>query len=292
VHGADHYGEFKLSITKALADQLSSALKKLKPTALTSGALDLLPHRPGVYQLYLDGRRVYVGKASKSLPTRLRKHHRKLSGRPIPGAISFVCLYLDEDLEASAPEKMLLGKYEGKYEPAEGEQMEKLAWNNNGFGNNDPGRRRDASEVESNHFDALYPIDLELVVDWLTPGIRPIGKVLSELKKGLPYNLRFESIKNSERARHDYKVTLVVPSEPMAAHEVLSQIVAGLPPGWQATALPGYLILYFEANTYNSALCWWRRVADDVIETAGPGIFAPPAEITEVGENEGDGEDG
>ncbi|PWU43460.1 restriction endonuclease [Micromonospora globispora] len=285
---ASHHADFKLSITKALADQLSAALQKLTPAPLTDEALEALPAGPGVYQLYVDGRRVYVGKASKSLPPRLRKHYRKLSGRPIAGAVSFVCLYLDEDLEASAPEKMLLGKYEGKYERADGEQAQKLPWNNNGFGNNDPGRRRDGSEVEANHFDAVYPVNLDLVVGWLTPRLRPVGEVLAELKKQLPYNLRFENPKDSTRARQDYKTTVEVPSHPMTVRAALQLIVGGLPEGWQATALPGYLILYFENTVYRSAQCWWSRAGAGVVETPGPGLFAPATEIAE----ESDDEDG
>ncbi|MDW5328677.1 GIY-YIG nuclease family protein [Plantactinospora sp. KLBMP9567] len=286
---AKHHDEFKLSITKALADQLSAALQKLTPKSLTGEALDALPKGPGIYQLYVDDQRVYVGKASKSLPARLRKHHKKLSGRPIAGGVSFVCLYLDEDLEASAPEKMLLGKYEGKYERTAGEQPEKLQWNNNGFGNNDPGRRRDGSAVEANHFDALYPVNLDLLVNWLTPGPRTVAKVLAELKRGLPYNLRFE--KDTPRARQDYNQVVQIPDQGISVRTALKLIVGTLTEGWQATALPGYLILYYESTSYDSAQCWWSRAGASVVETPGPGKFAPATEIAEKsedGENEED----
>lgn len=289
VSNTNHHAEFKLSITKALADQLSAALKKLTPAPLTAEVIDVLPKGPGVYQLYLDGQPVYVGKASKSLPTRLRKHYRKLSGRPITGEVSFVCLYLEEDLEASAPEKMLLGKYEGKYERADGEPAQKLPWNNNGFGNNDPGRRRDTSEVAANHFDALYPVNLDLTIDWLTAGVRPVGKVLTELKDNLPYNLRFEQPKNSTRARHDYKLNVEVPSHPMTVRAALQLVVGALPEGWQGTALPGYLILYYENTSYNSAQCWWRRSGSEVIETPGPALFAPATDIVEEPDEDDEG---
>jgi hypothetical protein len=283
---ADHYDDFKLSITKALADQLSAALQKLTPVPLTAAALDALPKGPGVYQLYLEGQRVYVGKASKSLPARLRKHLKKVSGRPIVGQVSFVCLYLEEDLEASAPEKMLLGKYEGKYERAEGEQVQKLPWNNNGFGNNDPGRRRDGSEVEANHFDALYPINLDLMIDSLAPGPRAVGDVLFELKKKLPYNLRFENPKDSSQARLAYRATVEVPLYPITVRAALELILSVLPEGWQATALPGYLILYFEGTVYGSARCRWNRAGAGVVETPGPGLLAPAAEIAEKSDDE------
>lgn len=281
VSNASHHADFKLSITKALADQLSAALQKLTPVPLTLESLNRLPDGPGVYQLYLDDEQVYVGKASKSLPTRLRKHHRKLSGRPIPGKVSFVCLYLEEDLEASAPEKMLLGKYEGKYERTPGQHHRKLPWNNNGFGNNDPGRRRDRSIVEENHFDAIYPIDLDLIIDGPPSGVRKVGEVLATVKKQLPYLLRFEDPRKDKQAAHDYSTRVEIPSEAISVRSLMKLAIGALPEGWQATALPGYLILYRESATYESAQCWWRRHQDEVIQTAGPKHFAPAGNIKE-----------
>jgi len=73
--------DFKLSITQALADQLAQRPAALRPAPLSEDSLHHVENRPGVYELFLEGRRVYVGKAGNSLPTRLRNHARKLSGR-------------------------------------------------------------------------------------------------------------------------------------------------------------------------------------------------------------------
>jgi hypothetical protein len=183
--------EFKLSITRALADQLADALSRLQPAPLTLDGLENIQPRPGVYELYLDDQRVYVGKASKSLPTRLHNHLRKLSGRSRIqlNDVSFQCLYVDEDLEAAAPEKMLIKMYRNQGG---------APWNTNGFGNKDPGRRRDHSLVKSNHFDALYPINLDLAIGSIPPGTYPARKFLEKVKSSLPFNLRFD--KDSHRA--------------------------------------------------------------------------------------------
>ncbi|MFN2495899.1 MAG: GIY-YIG nuclease family protein, partial [Pseudonocardiaceae bacterium] len=105
--------DFKLSITQALADQLAERLEPLRPAPLIEDSLERVESRPGVYELFLGEQRVYVGKASTSLPFRLRKHARKLSGRTgsLLEKVSFVCLYVDEDLEAAAPETLLIKKY-------------------------------------------------------------------------------------------------------------------------------------------------------------------------------------
>ena len=73
--------EFRLSITRALEDQLAAALKTLSPDPLTAEGLGELEARGGVYQLYHRGTFVYVGKAEQSLPGRLGDHLRKISGR-------------------------------------------------------------------------------------------------------------------------------------------------------------------------------------------------------------------
>jgi hypothetical protein len=258
--------DFKLSITQALADQLAERLQPLRSAPLSENSLEHVANRPGVYELFLADQRVYVGKASKSLPARLRNHARKLSGRTglSLANVRFVCLYVDEDLEAAAPETLLIKKYRD----AGGSP-----WNTNGFGNKDPGRRRDTSEIAANHFDALYPINLNATVE-LTPGTWRVEELLAEVKKKLPYNLRYERI--SIAARHNYQVSLHVESSAPSTRQLAELILTALPVGWQLTALPGYAILYKETIDYETALAWWRRTTTGVVETTGPAHTAPP----------------
>ncbi|PIB73300.1 hypothetical protein [Mycobacterium celatum] len=268
--------DFKLSITRALADQLHSALDRLTPTSLSVDELARLQQRGGVYVLFVDGSRVYVGKADASLPARLTQHMRKLSGRIGPfaaGAVTFVCLYVDEDLEASAPEKLLIKAYldEGG-----------VPWNNNGFGNKDPGRNRDTTIVRANHFDALYPINLNFPValDAAVVGDSDALACLTDLKKKLPYLLRFG---RTGHTRELQAAKLTVPAVELPLRQWMKLIVGALP-GWLATALPGYVILYKEQDPdrYHSAITYWRREADGVvIEAAGQGQQAPAGVIDE-----------
>ena len=139
--------EFKLSITRAMADQLAEALSRLQRAPLTPASLVDVQPRPGVYKLFLHDQRVYEGKPAKSIPSRFNNHLRKLSGLSNIRLddIGFQCLYVQEDLEAAAPEKMLIKIYR---------DQGGAPWNTNGFGNKDLGRNRDHSLVKSNHFDA------------------------------------------------------------------------------------------------------------------------------------------
>lgn len=253
--------EFKLSITRALADQLAESLDRLRPAALTTEQLVMLQPRPGVYELFLHERRVYVGKSSKNILARLGNHLRKLSGRSNIELtdMSFQCLYVDEDLEAASPEKLLIKKYR---------DQGGAPWNTNGFGNKDPGRNRDHSLVKANHFDAKYPINLDLRIEALEPGPRPVKAYLQAVKKELPFNLRFDT--RSPRSKEDYGgTTAVVSCGDQAVRDLIRAAVEALPEGWQATALPGYVILYPENAIYESAHALWRKQDAVVSEISG-----------------------
>jgi Eco29kI restriction endonuclease len=271
--------EFKLSITRALADQLLEKLRSLDPAPLTSDNLAALQPRPGVYELFLDGaeggeERVYVGKASKDLPSRLNKHRRKLSGRARISLtkVRFQCLYVDEDLEAAAPEKMLINRYRA---------AGIVPWNTNGFGNNDPGRKRDRTLVKAKHFDALYPANLDLIVDSdaLGPGNYPVEQYLKAVKTALPFNLRYEE--KSERSKDYTRHEIEVPARPLTVRELISIAIDALPAGWQATALPGYVILYHEAAEYESARYVWRKRDGQVQESRGRDLRDEDGEVAE-----------
>jgi hypothetical protein len=271
-----HTADFKLSITKALADQLAERLWPLCPIPLTEDAVDDLDPRPGVYLLYHEGHRVYVGKAQRKLSTRLRRHWRKVRGRENlrPDDVTFVGLYVDEDLDAAAPEKLLIRRYK-----AEG-GSDGVPWNLNGFGNNDPGKQRDLSAVPVNHFDARYPADLEWALD-LPAGQRPLGRVLEEAKQQLPYNLRFEDARRSGGARTAYQTEVDVPPVSITTSQLLELAITALPPSWQATALPGYVILYGKHAEFPSARVWWRRAGDSARAIRRQMKLAPQREIAE-----------
>jgi len=244
----DSVAEFKLSITKALADQLAEALDPLTPSALTSPNIEDLDKRPGVYILFLDDRRVYVGKTANALPKRLSQHLKKISGRSRlhVDRVSFVCVYVDKDMDSVAPERMLIARYSSGGG---------VPWNKNGFGNKDPGRNRDTSLVKINHFDAEYPINLD------APALLPETKIsvstaLTTLKSMSFFNFRYDKSLGAK----PYQVA--IPSTATTFREVIEEILSALPAGWQATALPGYVILYQEEVEYQSATGWWRKAQD------------------------------
>ena len=239
-------GEFRLSITRALGDQLATALNELSPAPLDWTHIKALARRPGVYQLYEDDSFVYVGKADSSLQDRLAEHLTKISGRLEVGAMTFCCLYVEEDLHAVAPERLLIARYKG------GGQV---AWNNNGFGNNDPGKERDTTDFSKkpDHFDVLHPANLDWLCDDITPGSYSVAELLQALKDALPYVFRYQ-----RSVFHKEILTRVTPGTNTADQlfRLVATAVSDVEPDWQITALPGYVIFYPRKGPYPSA----RRV--------------------------------
>jgi hypothetical protein len=252
--------EFKLRITKALADQLAETLDPLVPASLTADAIaDLVEPRPGVYQLYHRGALVYVGKASRNLRDRLSDHQRKLSGRRNIDLLDvrFKCAYVDEDLDAAAPETLLIKKYQ-----AVGE----IPWNNNGFGSHDQGRNRDHQVIKESHFDAHFPIDLdyEVTLDGVSWAL---AELLERVNALAPYTVRRE--KKDTSALQVLQEIVITIDTVTTVGRVIERTVRALPEGWQATVLPGALILYPESTVYQSALGWYRS------SDAGEAVWTP-----------------
>jgi hypothetical protein len=231
-------------LTGALAEQLDATLPTLTPEPLSIIKLQNVDATPGIYQLYLAGELVYVGKADKNLRGRLTDHHRKIVGRLNINIadLTFTGLYLEGTWIPVGPEQMLIKKRE--------DQGVKPAWNFNGFGINDPGKERDTTNFGPDHFDVLYPANLNFAISTVTAGTYPASDLLPAVKRELPYLFRYEN----QWARHpDYLSSQVtVRSSPMA-WEVFDALVAALPSGWQITALPGYVIMYKNLRSYPSA---------------------------------------
>ncbi|HEY1176221.1 Eco29kI family restriction endonuclease [Streptomyces ossamyceticus] len=281
---ADQFSDqFRLSITKALGDQLADALDNLTPAPLTQENLDALDERAtieklqsrsGVYQLHRgpDHDLVYVGKADKPLSSRLGNHLRKISGRRgiSIDEMTFKCLYVAEDFSAVAPEKLLIKKYK---------KSGHIPWNANGFGNKDPGQQRDTTVLKANHFDMLFPIDLDCAVEGLTPGERSLHDLLQQIKQGLKYNFRY---KESAQFKN---IAVSVPEYEMTADGVFELVARALPQSWQISALMGYVIMYDNrGRDYPSAWRYYR--GDEVIDAQPASKAADANEDSEEDEDE------
>lgn len=237
------YVEFEFDLPGALLSQLVVVLESLEAEPLNISNLGKVPEEQGVYQLFLDEDLVYIGKtdAEAGLHRRLARHARKILHRTglDPARVRFkavrIFVFTAMDLEAD------LVRHYGR--------PKALGWNGSGFGSNDPGRERDTTAVRPNNYDALFPIDIDRAMGFGIVDGEPAASALARLKETLPYTLRYQGRDARSRKPHgDLETSTLDPlGGPVTARSALRHIVSALPPGWQATALPGYVIVYKEA---------------------------------------------
>jgi hypothetical protein len=235
--------EFRLSIMRALADQLAEGLRDLDPDPLDVKHLAEVDHKPGVYQLYKDGVLVYVGKHESSVANRLREHHDKIACRLNIDLreMSFTALYVHEDLHSVAPEQRLISMYK---------EQGLAAWNGQGFGPHDPGQRRDETTFGPDHFDSKYPVNLDWVCDKIEPRWYTVAELLARIKGSVPFLFRYQ------QASFHKELRVTVESPNPTANELfdlLGRAVNDSDARWRITALPGYVIMYPKPGPYPSA---------------------------------------
>lgn len=244
-----YHNSFEIDIVSALSDQLIESFDGLTPAALTESNLEAIKPEQGVYLLHKDQAVVYAGKAD-NLARRLSEHLRKLNGRRniSPAEIGFECLYVHRNWTALAPETAVIAHYR---------TVGQASWNFSGFGSHDPGRNREETNKEPQGFDSMYPIRDDWPCDFVSAREWNARELLLELKRELPFLLRFEVRGSNFRAGHPRynEETVYIPRPGMPAREILALIAGAIPPQdgrppAQATIFPSHMILYFENRDY------------------------------------------
>jgi len=246
------YGEFELDLSEAIRRDLPPFVRQVPLAPLTAEAIEMLPETQGVYALYLDGELVYVGKTSseEGFKQRVGRHRKHVQHRLDldPSKIQFkavrIMVFNMFDVEKILIEEAGGVAGNGKRAP----------WNYSGFGGNDPGVERDTQKVA--RFDKRHPILVDLELDFLTPGSYPLNMLLTTSRKSLPYTFRFE-----KELYQDERAVTIEGNSPPTARQILGAAIEALPHGWQATVLPGRVILYEEARIYRHSQLEIRKSA-------------------------------
>lgn len=243
----NHFEDFEFDLPAALLERLVSLFAAMTPGALNEETVQSVPEAQGVYQLFFNDELVYVGKtdADAGLKRRLLRHARKIRARRnlAPEAVTFkavrVYVFTAMDLE-----DLLIKHYRGHHLP--------LAWNLSGFGSNDPGRNRDRSRLKADHFDSLYPIDLELPITHRFESFPiTVADLLKFMKEELAYTIRYANAGGTRRPHPDLEASSITLAEATSTvRELLHRAKRALGTDWQITALPGYVIVYKEHETY------------------------------------------
>ncbi len=250
------YAEFELDLTKALLDNLPGILESLPPATLTKEHVLSLPEAAqGVYMLLENGSPMYIGKtdATHGFRTRLYRHFQTLSARKnldldkVQYRAVRIMVFTTVNVE-----KTLIEHFLGR---------NRMAWQNSGFGSNDPGHNRETQEPSE--FDKNHPVNIDKSLDFIALGQSSALDLLIQLKEKLPFDLRYETDIGSNgkpvkynKGHTDQRTTVVdVPRAGMTLRELLNDVlIQALPHGWVATVFPGRVIFYKESTNYRYAL--------------------------------------
>lgn len=233
------HATYDFHFLNTVSQQLIAKLNALPVTVLDTVSLNALDifqvaenAKQGVYLLHYNGTPVYLGKAD-NMRVRLAKHLNKLTGRQNIdlALVGYKALLLDRSMSTAANEDVLIGIFQ---------QTHKGMWNGEGFGPNDPGKRRD--DTKPGTFDLSYPIkdyfDINFPNNHTT-----VGVLLREMKKQLPYVLRYE-IPGQE------SLTIDLSDVPRTARHFLHAVVRRLGADWKAVILSYGMVLYRTDATY------------------------------------------
>jgi hypothetical protein len=241
------YTTFEFDLPSALIQKLTHTLdEEITAAELTLENLSKVPEGQGIYQLLLNDLPVYVRKTDTEagLHKRLEDHFWKTQHRNglQNGAVKFkavrIYVFTAMDLETQ-----LIRIYS---------ECGHSLWNGSGFGAHDPGRERDTTNIKQNHFDMLYPIDCDIPLQISFKGKISAHEALLNLKRAIPYVLRFETAPGKSRKCHPdlENTTIEFENRDWTARSLLAEITRKLPSGWQSTIFPGWLILYKENRPY------------------------------------------
>lgn len=239
------FRSLEFDLPKALLAQVVETFDAMEAGGLSPTATGMVPDAQGVYQLFHAGKLVYVGKtdAQAGLRQRLSRHAWTIQGRHGLDVAEMgfkavqVLVFSAMDLETA-----LIGHYRA--------DRRNPAWNGSGFGSNDPGRNRDGTALRADGFDATYPINIDLPLT-LAPAADNVDAVrlLDTLSTAVPFTLRYEKATAAIQTLRGSRPSTV--PTPVTLREAMTIVCAALPPGWQATRLPGRVILYRERlDTY------------------------------------------
>lgn len=239
------FTDFEFDLPKSLLEKLVITIDNLIPSPLNLINVSNIPDEQGVYQLFLDNDLVYIGKTDgeAGLRKRLTRHYNKLQHRigldinQITFKAVKIYVFTAIDLETQ-----LIKHYGG---------VKSVKWNGTGFGSNDPGKSRDGTVYKKDHFDAQYPINVDIDVS-LDTTEKSVADILTEIKHSIPYTFRFET--NNRLPHGDLSNTKITPKQNNTLRSIMNDIVDMLPLGWQCTALPSHVIFYKNDEVYPSGI--------------------------------------
>lgn len=214
---ADEPFVFRFEVGPAILVQLLEKLRQLTVSPLLS-CLDA--RYPGFYQLFLDGRPVYIGKTSRPIGVRLREHVKKIRGRIDFARMEAKFAYVEDPSLVDVAEGALINFFDSFGE---------ADWNQSGFGSKTTGFGR--AGTRGADWDTLFPPDL----DWpIEAGLaRPItlAQHIAKINRQAPITF---TIPREHRAAFNaaHPSTISVPVTTSPFREWVEWVSRELTAGW------------------------------------------------------------
>lgn len=219
---------FEFDLATPLFEQIRQCLDAVDAAPLSPKALTGIDG-PGVYILLLSGVPVYIGKAGKSVITRLGKHRKTISGRKNISLddMSFKTATFASTWNPFLPESHLIDHYGTRDH-----------WNGKGFGGNEPGKRRYATAYKSDHFFKKYPINELYPCEWLKAGEYETSQLCKDLRRQLPFWVKLHEYADIP----DDSLTVIEDDNP-AIIEVVRRIGESLGDNWRVAIIPSHVLI-------------------------------------------------
>ena len=236
------YGEYEIDIEDTLRKALPGAFDTIRAASLTEASVATIPPgAKGAYLLFLDDLMVYAGKTDTrhGFAERLGRHVRSVKHRVglDPRKMTFKALRIWV-FSAFDVEAILIAEMRRLHKGV-------LAWNDSGFGSNDPGRKRD--DGEPSEFERTFPIDIDMPLMSISEHTATVSQLLKEAKQAAPYLLRYGHVTGFG------DTPVGVPVNP-SMRDILEAVADVLPAAFQITVFHGRVILYREDKEYEFTL--------------------------------------
>jgi|GEM_PF-443227 len=165
---------FRFEVGPAILEQVRRTLERM-PIRSLAESVRLAKH-PGFYQLFLDGKPVYIGKTSRPIGTRLGEHTKKISSRIDISRMTCRYAYVEDPSLVDVAEGALIKFFE-----------KEASWNTSGFGSKVTGSGRSGQALS--FWDQQFPADLDKNIPVAIPAGTTLKQFIQIVARNAPFTL-------------------------------------------------------------------------------------------------------
>ncbi len=163
---------FRFEVGPAILIQLLEKLRGLNVLPLEAS---LKARYPGFYQLFLDGKPVYIGKTARPIGVRMKEHIKTMRGRISLDHIECKFAYVEDPSLVDVAEGALINFFASFGE---------ADWNQSGFGSKTTGYGR--AGTRSADWHDLFPAQLDLLVEAGNQKPVSLASLIRSINRGSP----------------------------------------------------------------------------------------------------------